>query len=325
MTGDEGTSGSRRRFLLSAGAAGAALCLGSQPARLWTPRNKPPAERDDPVAQSRRAALTDPITVQRMRGNLSSIIGSGGNIVMLEDGGEVLLVDSGMVGARVAAAVASVTAAPIRYLVNTHWHYDHTDANPWLGEHGAAIIAHQNTRRHLSEATRVEDFGYTFEPLAASGLPHTVFTDRHALQVGATTVSLQHYPPAHTDSDLAVRFDHADVMHVADTWWNGTYPFIDYSTGGSINGLIAATESNLARTSAGTLIVPGHGPVGDRNQLKVYHEMLATARERIARLKRHGSSVAEVIRMAPMAAFDPTWGNGLINPAFFTRLVYRGV
>lgn len=220
-------------------------------------------------------------------------MGVGGNIVVLAEPDGVVLVDCGIVGARVAATVATLTAVPIRDVVNTHWHFDHTDANAWLAVRGATIVAHENTRRHLSQATRVEDFDFTFPPVAASGLPRTVFGAEHALEVGKTTLTLRHYSPAHTDADISVQFDQADVLQVGDTWWNGSYPFIDYSTGGSIDGLIAATDTNLTMASSGTMIIPGHGPVGNRARLMAYREMLVTVRERVARLKGQGLTVGQ--------------------------------
>jgi glyoxylase-like metal-dependent hydrolase (beta-lactamase superfamily II) len=282
-------------------------------------------QADDPVVQIRRAATTDPISVQPLRGNLGLITGAGGNVVVLADPDGVLLVDTAIDGPRVEATVASLTHAPIRYLVNTHWHFDHTDGNEWLGRHGADLIAHENTRRHLSQATRVEDYGVTFPPVSAAALPRLLFTDELILAVGHAGVRLRHYAPGHTDSDISVRFDDEDVLQVADTWWNGFYPFIDYSTGGSIDGLIAAAEWNLAAASGDTLIVPGHGAAGDRAQLQAYYDMLIDVREEVVELKTRGFTLDETVRTRPTRAFDETWGHGLVDPAFFTRLVYRGV
>jgi glyoxylase-like metal-dependent hydrolase (beta-lactamase superfamily II) len=282
-------------------------------------------QAESPVERIRRAASTDPISVQRLRGNLSLIAGAGGNVVLLDDADGALLVDSAIDGSRVEAAVRSLTTAPIRYLVNTHWHFDHTDGNAWLARHGAAIIAQENTGRHLSRATRVDDYGVTFPPSPAAALPRTVFADRHLLAVGDATVTLLHYDPGHTDSDISVRFAQEDVLLVADTWWNGIYPFIDYSTGGSIDGLIAAANWNLMAASGDTLIVPGHGPTGDRARLDAYYDMLVAVREKVARLKGRGLALDEVIAARPTASFDASWGNGLVGPEFFTQLVYRGV
>ena len=282
-------------------------------------------QAESAVERIRRAASTDPISVQRLRGNLSLITGAGGNVVLLDDADGALLVDSAIDGRRVEATVGSLTAAPIRSVVNTHWHFDHTDGNEWLAAHGAAIIAQENTRHHLSRATRVDDYGETFPPSPAVALPRTVFADRHLLVIGNAAVALLHYDPGHTDSDISVRFANEDVLQVGDTWWNGIYPFIDYSTGGSIDGLIAAARWNLIAASRDTLVVPGHGPAGDRAGLKTYYDMLVAVREKVAEHKGRGLTLDEVVAAEPTAPFDAVWGNGLVGPEFFTRLVYRGV
>jgi glyoxylase-like metal-dependent hydrolase (beta-lactamase superfamily II) len=315
---------SRRDFLRSAAVLGAGLWLAP---RLSLPRTRfDRAQRPEgPVEMIRRAALTDPMPVQRLRGKLSSVSGSGGHIVVLADPDGVLLSDSGIVGPRVAQAVASISAVPIRHLINTHWHFDHTDANAWLAEHGATILAQQNTRAHLSRDTRVEDWNFTFSTSPAAALPREVFDRTRIVEIGKSRIRLEHYAPAHTDADISVHFEHEDVLHVADTWWNGIYPFIDYSTGGSIDGMIAATKANIARASARTIIVPGHGPVGNRAQLAGFLEMLVTVRDRVATLKQEGRTIQDVFLAKPTAAFDARWDGTIINPDFFTRLVYKGV
>jgi glyoxylase-like metal-dependent hydrolase (beta-lactamase superfamily II) len=221
--------------------------------------------------------------------------------------------------------VATITDEPVRHVINTHWHFDHTDANGWMRAHGATIMAHENTRRHLSTTTRVEDWNFTFPPAAADAIPTSVFTGERALQLNGSPIVLRAYAPAHTDSDISVHFTDADVLHVADTWWNGLYPFIDYSTGGSIDGMIRATDESLARVSANTVIVPGHGPVGDKTQLTKYRDMLVVIRDRVAALKGQGRAVADVVAAKPTAEFDATWDGSIIDPGLFTRLVYKGV
>ena len=137
---------------------------------------------------------------------------------------------------------------------------------------------------------------------------------------------MKYYGPAHTDSDISVSFRDADILHVADTFWNGIYPFIDYSTGGSIDGMIAASDANLAATTNRTIIIPGHGkPVSNRTELKEFRDMLVAIRENVAALKKQGRSRDEAVAAKPTAAFDAQFGNFVIDPGFFTRLVYEGV
>jgi len=317
---------SRRRFLAAAGALGAAAWLA--PRRLLaTDLVNPEMSLLAPgiVERIRKAAATEPIEVQKLRGNLVALLGNGGNVVALPGDDGALLIDGGIVGPRVAEALATVTRAPIRHLVNTHWHFDHTDANAWHHAHGAAIVAHAKTRAHLATATRVADWDFTFPPSPAGALPQSVLTDEREMRINGARVRLAHYPAAHTDSDLSAHFADADVLHVGDTWWNGIYPFVDLSTGGSIDGMIRATERNLATASAETIVVPGHGAVGDRAALARWRDMMVAIRERVATLKQQGRPLAAVVAAKPTAAFDATYGGGIIGPDFFTRIVYESV
>ena len=327
MATDCRTTLSRRSFLAAAGTLSAAAWLAPSTLLAGERRRRPFMPLvEGPVQAIRRAAAADPVDIRALRGGLSVLAGSGGNVAAHVGPDGVLLIDSGIVGAKVAAAVASLTRAPIRHVVNTHWHFDHTDANAWLHARGASILAHENTRRHLSADTRVEDWDFTFPRSPAGALPTTLLTGDRTLRLDGAAVAIRRHAPAHTDSDLSVHFVDADVLHVGDTWWNGLFPFIDYSTGGSIDGTIRATDDHLARTSAGTIIVPGHGPVGGRAELLRYRDMLLAVRDRVAALKARGHSMAEAVAARPTAAFDARWtGAGPIGPDFFTRLVYKGV
>jgi glyoxylase-like metal-dependent hydrolase (beta-lactamase superfamily II) len=153
-----------------------------------------------------------------------------------------------------------------------------------------------------------------------------VFAAEHSLRLNGASIALKHYRPAHTDSDISVTFAEADILHAGDTFWNGIYPFIDYSTGGSIDGMIAASDANLVATTDRTIIIPGHGqPVSNRSELKEFREMLVAVRDNVATLKRQGRSRDETVAAKPTAAFDAKWGNFVIDAGFFTRLVYEGV
>lgn len=202
------------------------------------------AEESGIVPTMIRAAALAKIEVHPLRRNISVLEGSGGNIVVLTGKDGKLLIDAGFTVSkpRVAPALDSLSTDPITRLINTHWHVDHTDGNAWLHAAGAAITAHGNTKKHLSTSTRVEGWSYTFTPAPAEALPTTTFRDAHRLRHNDTSLTLKYYGPAHTDGDISVVFEEADVIQVGDTWWNGFYPFIDYSTGGSIDGMINATS-----------------------------------------------------------------------------------
>lgn len=309
---------SRRRFLAAASFAAAGICL--TPRRLF-------AGNTSPVIIIREAAATAKITITRLRGNVSMLEGSGGNMAVLTGPDGKLLVEAGITGTRkgISEALASLGPEPVKHLINTHWHFDHTDGNEWLHSEGAEITAHANTLKHLSVDTRVEGWDFTFPASPVAARPTRTFTDAHTLSLNGTTLALKYYPPAHTDSDISVEFADADILHVADTFWNGYYPFIDYSTGGSIDGSIRAAEANVARVTNKTIVIPGHGPVGNQAQLIEFRDMLIAIREKVSVLKRKGLTLSEVIAAKPTMEFDAKWGGWVINGSTFTSLVYAGV
>jgi glyoxylase-like metal-dependent hydrolase (beta-lactamase superfamily II) len=309
---------SRRQFLARGGLTVAAACL--DPRGLF-------AQAEDLPEHAFKVAATAKITVQTLRRNISVLLGPGGNIAVLTGPDGKLLVDAEIVSARskVSAALASINGDPIKQLINTHWHFDHTGGNEWLHEAGAAILAHENTRKHLSEETRVEGWKHTFPAAPAGAIPSTIFKDDYNLHVNGATLILKHYLPAHTDSDISVHFVEADVFHTGDTFWNRNYPFIDYSTGGSIDGTIRATEANLATVTDKMIVIPGHGAVGGRADLKLFRDVMVDVREKVAAFKKQGRSLAEVIAAKPGARYDAEWGNGFMTPALFLEWVYQGV
>jgi glyoxylase-like metal-dependent hydrolase (beta-lactamase superfamily II) len=253
--------------------------------------------------------------------------GSGGNIGVLTGGDGKLLIDAGITASksRLLEALGELTKDPVKTLINTHWHFDHSDGNIWLHEQGAIIIAHENTRKHLLSMQRVEDWDFNFPPLPSAGIPTEIFSDAKTIEFNNMTLSLNHYAPAHTDSDISVRFTEADVIHVGDTYWNGIYPFIDYSTGGSIGGMIQACEDNLANTTEDTIIIAGHGaPLSNRSELKAFRDMLLGAYENVSRLKRQGLSLKETVAANPTGRYDEKWGQYVITPMLFTKLIYEG-
>lgn len=273
------------------------------------------------------AAAAAAIQVHTLRDNISVLEGSGGNIAVLHGNKGKLLVDAGfrVSKTKLASALAQLGSQPLTQLINTHWHVDHTDGNQWVHQAGAAITAHEKTKEHLSVATRVEGWQWTFPPAAVGARPTTVFSASHQMEHDGVKIHLEYYGPAHTDSDISVRFENADILHVGDTWWNGIYPFIDYSTGGSIDGMIRAMRKNLKMATAHTIVVPGHGAIGKRDDLQEYVDMLSTIRDSVAKLKQQGKTVDDCIAAKPTASYDAKFGNFLITPAFFTALVYQGV
>jgi glyoxylase-like metal-dependent hydrolase (beta-lactamase superfamily II) len=284
-------------------------------------------EGESPVIIIRNAASTAKIEVTKLRGNVSVLQGSGGNITVLTGRDGKVLVDAGITASRpqITETLASLGDDPVRHLINTHWHFDHTDGNEWLHSVGAEITAHDNTRKHLSVTTRVEDWTFTFPPSPAGALPTTLFSSEQTLHLNGATLALKYYPSAHTDSDISIHFTDADIIDVGDTFWNDDYPFIDYSTGGSIDGMISAAEANVARVSDKTIVIPGHGLIGNKSQLIEFRDMLVTIRDKVAALKKQGRSRDEVVAAKPTADYNAKWGGFVVDGNFFTRLVYAGV
>ena len=313
-------NGLRRNLFLVAGMLSAAI--------FWlAPGQQIFAQAVSPVTTINEEAAKAEITIESVRGNLSVLMGSGGNITVLTGTDGKLMVDGGIALSRVRiqAALDSISSAPLKYLINTHWHWDHTDSNAWLHGQGAIIIAQENTLKRLSVATRVEDWKFTFQPPPAGALPTVTFKTNKTIKFDGETIVMKNYGIGHTDTDIWVYFKKADVMATGDIWWNGYYPFIDNSTGGGINAIIRWANLTLAQVTDKTIIIPGHGPVGNRAQFVEFRDMLVNIRDKVARLKKQGKSIEEVVAAKPTAAYDAKWGGFVIDPAFFTRLVYAGL
>lgn len=314
---------SRRGFCLCCVTATTAAASGG-----WLTPRQAFAQARNIVDMIRNEAAKAPIKVHGLRRNVSILEGSGGNIGVLTGADGKVFIDAGITVSRprILKEASSLSGDPIKHVINTHWHFDHTDGNQWLNAEGAAIIAHENTHKHLLVAERVEDWDFTFPSSPLPAIPTETFSSEKIVELNRFTLHLKYYGPAHTDSDISVAIPEADVFHCADTYWNGFYPFIDYSTGGNIDGMIKAAEANVAAVTDNTIVIPGHGnPVSNKAELSAYRDMLVAIRDNVARLKQQGRSLDETIAAKPTAAFDAKWGQFVITPALFTRLVYQGV
>ena len=269
-----------------------------------------------------------PLVTTRLSGSLALLSGPGGNMAVLTGGPEgALLVDTGVhpTAAALAKAVGTLAGKPVTTVVNTHWHFDHTGGNEFFGRHGARLIAHDHVRARLSQDQLVEAFGFTFPAAPAAALPTLTFPDALTLHFGDETLHLHHVAPAHTDGDVLVHFTKASVLHTGDTFFNGFYPFIDYSSGGWIGGMVAAADRALALCDAQTRIVPGHGPLATATELKAARDMLATVQGRIEKLLDAGKSPEEIVAAAPTGDLDERWGKGFFSGELFTRNATAGI
>src|SRR5262245_52135470 len=312
---------SRRGFCICCAAAAGFAATGR-----WLPPAQAYAEARKLVDRNHvdviREEAAKALQVHKLRGNVSVLEGSGGNIAVLTGVDGKVFIDAGITASRrrILEAANGLSQDPITHLINTHWHFDHTDGNAWLNGEGAAIIAHENTHKHLLAVQRVEDWDFNFPSSPLAAVPSEILSSEKTLKLNGSTIVLKPYEPAHTDSDISATFSEADILHTGDTYWNGVYPFIDYSTGGSIEGMIKATEANLAATTDKTIVIPGHGkPASNRAELAAYRDMLVAIHDNVAKLKRQGRSLEETIAANPTAAYDAKWGQFVITPAFFIR------
>ena len=232
-----------------------------------------------PYSDINAAAKAGPVTVQRLRGNISMLQGSGGNITALAGPGGFFLVDTGIEVSKdmIVAALKSIHPGNIRLAVDTHWHWDHADGNGWVRASGASIIADRKAIQRLTQTIRVVEWEHTFTPISAKALPNIQIVGDRNLSINGEDVRIRHYKSGHTDGDISVYFTKADILSVGDTFWNGQYPFIDYVAGGSIDGAIAAANANIAMSSGHTIIVPGHGPMGNRASQIAFRDKIGRA------------------------------------------------
>ena len=240
MTLPQAHSLSRRQFCLCCMAAATYVQTNG-----WLTPRQAFAEARGIVSLIKDSAAASPIVTHRLPNNVSVLEGSGGNVAVLTGSDGKVLIDAGIGVSRpqLSKVLADLGAEPIRHLVNTHWHFDHADGNEWLHSVGAKIIAQANTRKHLSEIQRVEDWDYNFLPSPPGAIPGEVFATGQSVKLNGCSIGLKQYgPSAHTDGDISVTFGEADILHAGDTYWNGIYPFIDYSTGGSIDGRVVVHQ-----------------------------------------------------------------------------------
>jgi glyoxylase-like metal-dependent hydrolase (beta-lactamase superfamily II) len=223
---------------------------------------------------------------------------------------------------RFQKALDDLGKPPLKWAINTHWHWDHTDNNAHVRATGATLIAHGNTLQRMSEAHDLDVIGLHFDPSPADALPQIIFRESYQMNFGGEHIALGRFAPAHTDSDIYVHFQKSNVLHMGDVFFNGTYCYIDKGTGGSIGGMISGVNKMLAMVNSDALIVPGHGPLGTKADLRAYRDMLVTARGRVQKLKDSGKSLEKAIAAKPFTDLDPVWGKGAINADAFVRVIY---
>jgi cyclase len=329
MNSDHFQKQTTRRELLkgSAALAGSAFLAQLFPSSLVRasafgyPQQAPAA---DPLAAFRARMGAIPIQSQKLADNLTMLSGPGGNVVVLNGPDGKFIVDTFVSPAwpKLKENLDGLGSAPLKYTIDTHWHFDHTDNNAAFHAAGATVLAHENTKKRMSQQQTIPVLNVTFPPSPAEALPQQTFPSSHKLQATGETLTIQHFAPAHTDSDIYVHFEKANVIHMGDTFFNGSYPLVDAGSGGKLNGMIAAADKGLSLANNDTKIVPGHGPLGNKADLTKFRDMLVTARDRVQKLKSSGKTAEEAAATKPFADLDADWAKGLLTADLFVQVIY---
>ena len=256
---------------------------------------------------------------------LAMLIGQGGNIAVSTGADGPVLVDDQFAPLipKIEAAVRALQDAPIRFVINTHWHFDHTGGNEPLGKTGALIVAHHNVRQRMSTKQFMAAMQREVPPSPPAALPVVTFGEGVTLHWNGEQIEVQHVDPAHTDGDSLVWFRRANAVHTGDTFVNGTYPFVDTSSGGAFEGLIASGRRVLAGCEANTKIIPGHGPLATPADLRAFVEMLETVRKRVGAARAAGTKLEAFLASKPLADLDAKWASGFIKGDAFARTVWE--
>jgi glyoxylase-like metal-dependent hydrolase (beta-lactamase superfamily II) len=255
------------------------------------------------------------------------LVGSGGNIGVSDGSDGVLVIDDqyAPLTDKIRAAVTAISKSPIRFIVNTHWHGDHTGGNENMGTAGAVIVAHENVRRRMSTEQISAFFNRTTPASPKAALPVMTFAQDVSFHVNGDDLHVFHVDPAHTDGDSIIHWTKANVFHMGDCYFAGGFPFIDLDSGGSVDGMIGAADKVLALANDASKIIPGHGPLSNKKDLTAYRDMLKTVRSRIQPLVTSGKSLDEVKAQHPTKDWDDNLGKGFINGDQFTEFVYRSL
>ncbi len=263
------------------------------------------------------------IKTVKVKDGIYMLMGAGGNIGVSTGEDGVFLIDDQFapLTEKIKAAVAKLSDKPIKFLINTHWHGDHTGGNENLGKENVVIVAHDNVHARMSVDT-LNAFGSTTPASPKAALPIITFNDTVTFRLNGHEIRAFHQNNAHTDGDSIILFKDSNVVHMGDIFFNGFYPFIDTSSEGSIDGVIRTVKHVLSMVNDKTKIIPGHGQLADKKDLNKYLEILTTVRTRMQKLIDDGKSIDEIVAMKPYADYDEALGGGFMKPERFMRIVY---
>ena len=255
------------------------------------------------------------------------LTGAGGNIGVAAGEDAVFVIDDqyAPLTDKIAAAIAKISPKPVKFILNTHWHGDHTGGNENFARSGSLIVAHENVRKRMSVEQFIEAFNMRTPSAPKAALPVVTFAGSVSFHLNGDEIRAIHMPNAHTDGDAVVHFLGNDVVHMGDIYFNGMYPFIDFDTGGSPDGVIAACDKVLAITNDKTKIIPGHGPLSNKAELKAYRDMVAAFSARVKEMIRQGRKLEEITAANVHAEFEDKWGKGFIRGPKFVEMLAKGL
>ena len=278
------------------------------------------------AAQERDWAKVE-VKVVPVAGGVSMLVGEGGNIGVTTGKDGIFIIDDQFepLLPKIRAALKTLGDGPVRFVVNTHFHGDHTGSNARLREAGAVIIAQENVRKRLGMERLDRETKKMIPPKPPEAWPLVTYESGVKLYLNGDELEVTHVARAHTDGDSIIRFKKANVVHMGDTFFNGGYPFIDVDSGGSIDGMIAAVDQVLATSDDKTKLIPGHGPLGSKAELQTYRNMLADARDRVKALIAQGKTLDQIVAAKPTAQWDAKWGKAFMDPDMFVSFVHRSL
>jgi len=267
------------------------------------------------------------IKTEKLTSSTYMLTGAGGNLGVSIGADAVFVIDDQFapLTPKIKAAIRKLSKKPVKFVLNTHWHSDHTGGNENFGKAGAVIVAHDNVRKRMSTAQLIEFLGMPIKASPKQALPVVTFTTDVTFHLNGDEVHVFHVNNGHTDGDAIVHFKKSNVIHLGDIFFNKLYPFIDTSSGGSVDGVIAATDKVLSLANDDTKLIPGHGPLATKGDLQSYRDMLATISTRVKAQIKEGKKLEDAIAAKPTAEFDAVWGKGFLPPNKFVDMLWKNL